>query len=687
MKTILAALMIMLLASCTPVDVPDKQVPPVPTEQGTYTEVSFDPGQELTEQSFSSVDELTAFIHENSGGNNYYARGGVAVMAMDETMAVAESAPVSQKADFSETNVQVQGVDEADIIKTDGEYIYTTTGKTLFIIAAGENAEIIETIELEHQPQGMFVHGDTLAVFGYFHDVDYFKDTGFMPRSGMTYFDMYDISDRKNPEKIKEFKFEGNYFQSRMKGDWIYFVTNSQPEIRSYPMPIIMEGDVLRNVEIANVHYYPIRYDNAQFATIHAIHVDGSINSETIAVEGSRQMYMSHENIYITATKYINEWELRQEITQELLEPELTESDRRLIGKIKATDNEVLSQAEKKNKIWNIYSRYVSYDGDFEDVVSKRLKDKLSEYEAMEFTVIHKVEVEDGEIELEESAQVPGQIVNQFSMDEHDGIFRIATTLSQRWNSWADESLIAEPRRTESTNNIYTLDEELERLDSITGIAEGERIFSTRFMGDRLYMVTFRQVDPFFVVDLSNPRSIKILGELKIPGFSRYLHPYDDETIIGIGRDATLEGRQQGLKISLFDVSNVAKPEEVAQFIAEGRYSSSTAEYEHKAFLFSREKNLLVIPGYSYDYSRWGDSEGYNGAMVFDISKDAIEIRGIIDHSVGEKYYGAQVERSLYIEDLLYTKSPSLLRVNELDDLASVQKIELKDRSGPYEIY
>jgi uncharacterized secreted protein with C-terminal beta-propeller domain len=242
---------------------------------------------------------------------------------------------------------------------------------------------------------------------------------------------------------------------------------------------------------------------------------------------------------------------------------------------------------------------------------------------------------------------------------------------------------------TQSSNNIYTLDMGLEVLDKLEGLALGEQIFSTRFIGDRLYMVTFRQVDPFFVIDLSNPNDIKELGKLKIPGFSRYLHPYDDDTIIGIGRDATATGRQEGLKISLFDVANPEKPVEKAKWVADDDYSQSTAEWEHKAFLFDREKELLVIPVYSYSRDYADSKEKYNGAMVFRITPEDVDLRGIIDHSTGTQYYyRSLVERSLWIDDLLYTKSPSLLRVNDIDTLVSVQNVTLNAKNtSPYPVY
>ncbi|MBC8501207.1 MAG: beta-propeller domain-containing protein, partial [DPANN group archaeon] len=616
---------------------------------------------------------------------------GVAVAedAMVKTMAaeVPEAAPT----DYSETNVQVEGIDEADIIKTDGEYIYTITGKTLFIIKAypGEDAEIVSTMTFENRPNSLFINGDYLAVFGNYYDLDFFKEIDFTPRSGMTFFDIYDISDKEDPEILNEYKFEGRYFQGRMIGDYVYLVVTSTPDYRvGIPTPVIVEGVRKINMPVSDVYYYPLPYNNPQFATTHAVNLKDpqeDVNSKTVVIEMNPNMYMSHENIYITYTENINEYEIQQEIVVELMEPKLTDVDKQLIEKIRETDDDVLSKAEKDAKIMQIIQSYIAYlDSDeqdeLEDEMEELLEERLEQYEYFEYTVIHKLSFDDGDISVEDTGKVPGHIINQFSMDEYKDVFRIGTTVNARWSRF-------DKQRTESTNHVLTLDEDLEILDHLADLAEGERIYSTRFMGDKLYMVTFRQVDPFFVIDLSDLENIVELGELKIPGFSRYLHPYDENTIIGIGRDATETGRTQGLKISLFDVSDVQNPEEVAKFVTEERYAQSTAEYEHKAFLFDREKELLVIPAYSYDYREGADN--YNGAMVFKITRDEIELRGLIDHSDGSRRYNPAVERSLYIEELLYTKSPNLLRINSLlEDLESVKSIELKESySGDIPIY
>jgi len=478
-----------------------------------------------------------------------------------------------------------------------------------------------------------------------------------------------------------------------MLDDHVYFVVRNGIGFRPvYPTPIIMENNVMRSMPVTDIHYFNIPYNNLQFVTVHAIDMTDmgkEVNSKSVAVEWNQNLYMSYDNMYITYTEQINEWDLEKEITMELLDPQLTDSDKKLIAKIKATDNDVLSQNEKENKIYQVYMTYMNYmtneeREDLQDRAEELLIKKLEEIKNFEFTVINKISVDDGNIQVESNGKVPGHVINQFSMDESDdGHFRIATTINSRWSRF-------DKQRTESTNNVYVLDKILNVVGELEGLAESESIYATRFMGDKLYMVTFRQVDPFFVIDLSNPRSPKALGELKIPGFSRYLHPYDKDTIIGVGEERSESGRRRGLKISLFDVSDFKNPKEIVKFVTDENYAQSTALYEHKAFLFDKEKELMVIPAYSSEWDE-GRQSGYNGAFVFKINKKDIELRGLIDHSIapdlGRYYYGAQVERSLWINELLYTKSPTLLRINEIDDLSSVKNLELIKQNTKIPIY
>jgi uncharacterized secreted protein with C-terminal beta-propeller domain len=659
---------------------------------GSYNSNVFDPSDALTPTTFSSEAEFNQFIetYSNRGYDSY--DGGIIRSLGVPDITFAESATSSkavappQPNDFSQTNNQVANVDEADIIKTDGNYIYTASGNTLFIVNAypGEDAEVTTTLDFKNRIEGLFINNNHLAVFGDFNNQETLRKIGFLPSQSMTFLNIYDIKDKSNPELIKEFRFDGRFFRARMIGDYVYFITTTYIS-EGMPLPIVMEGTQITRIAPEHISILPIPYDNPQLNNIHAIKLSDpdSITSKSVAVEGSQNLYMSENNIYITHTEYIDEWELRNKILIEVVEPKLPAESKALIQKIKNADNDILSQYEKEQKIFNIISTYLNFHEDrdeIEDQIESKLKRKLDSYKHLEFTIIQKIAVDGSNINVETTGKVPGALNNQFSLDENNGILRVATTLNQRWSRF-------DQQRSESSNNVYTLNAELVQLGELTNLASGERIFSTRFIDDRLYMVTFRQTDPFFVIDLSNPSIIKELGQLKIPGFSRYLHPYDKDTIIGIGRDATDTGRTKGIKISLFNVKDVANPKEVANYISEQRYSQTSAEWEHKAFLFSKEKNLLVIPAYNYD---WQNKENnYNGAMVFNIEADSIELRGLIDHSQDdEERYTPHVERSLYIEELLYTKSPSLLRINALDDLSKVKNVKLvSKKEGPIKIY
>src|SRR3989338_2141236 len=203
-------------------------------------------------------------------------------------------------------------------------------------------------------------------------------------------------------------------------------------------------------------------------------------------------------------------------------------------------------------------------------------------------SVIHRIALSSGAIDYKGSGEVPGRPLNQFSMDESGGYFRIATTSQQ--NQLRDGS---------SSNNVYILDSALKITGRLEGLAKGERIYSARFIGERGYMVTFKKVDPLFVIDLT-PTNPRVLGELKIPGFSDYLHPYDENHIIGVGKE-TGENEwggisTKGVKVALFDVTDVEKPKLVDQYEIGEQGTDSEALQDHKAFLFDKDKKLLVLP-------------------------------------------------------------------------------------------
>lgn len=681
---------------------------------------------------FSDYDELAVFLEENGKGDSYssYATRGNDMKALDDVLfkeeqaiapvAVEESAEASSitahgatAEDYSETNIQVEGVDEADIIKNDGQYIYAVVQNSLYIIKAfpPEESEILTKIEFKSRPQDIYINGDNLVVFG----ADYNMDDreaykSFRRYYNYTFFKVFDVSDRKNPKELRDLDFEGNYADSRMIGDYVYLVTNYYDYYYMPTEPIVPrvleDGEVLAQKCVADakcfapeVYYFDMPYDSYNFTSVTAINVKNNkedIKGESYMLSSGQNMYVSEDNFYITYTKYLSEYQLETEVTRELVYPVLSDKNKERIADIEAVSGYVLTDSEKISKIARILERYImSLTAEEQTELEKNIREKMKEKynnlaKELEKTVIHKIGIKSGDLEYKTHGEVPGTVLNQFSMDERGGYFRIATTKNQVWSQYIDDE-----KERESYSNLYVLDESLKIIGSVEELARGERIYSARFMQDRAYLVTFRQTDPLFVIDLKNPRAPEVLGELKIPGYSSYLHPFDNDFLIGLGKE-TKESEwggvtTLGLKLSLFDVSNVSDPKEVDTYVMGGAGSDSIALNDHKAFLFSKDKELLTIPVVireDLDSRGWGKLT-FSGAAVFNITKEGFELKGKIDHSDGGKdgsqdcfwgycYYDNNVLRSLYMDDVLYTFSNKYLKMNSLNDLELIKGLEIK---------
>ena len=632
--------------------------------------------------------------------------------------------------DYSTTNVQVAGVDEGDIVKTDGKYIYTVAGNDVVIIEAtpAENAKEVSRIKLDSAPRGIYINGDRILVYGQNYPYNIQKYRDILPQnrfSTYSYLKVYDIVDRSNPVEKKSYDLEGSLTSSRMIGEYVYFITSNQQYHydEKFPVPIVIEdGEVLssdKSVAKCNcpdVYYFNIPYQSYNFTSVSSLNINDEneeLNSEVYLLDGyQNNLFVSENNAYITYNKRVNEEELTMDIMmgmfKEYIFPEMSEKDKEMIAKIENADKDILSKAEKLNKIMMIIAKYENlfvnkgddFEKNFQEEYEKRVKEKFEDIsKELEKTVIHKIEIKNGDLNYKTSGEVTGIVLNQFSMDENDGYFRIATTRSRDWSSMNRGS-------SESYSNIYVLDADMKVVGKVEELAEGERIYSVRFMQNRAYMVTFKQVDPLFVIGLEDPTNPKVLGELKVPGFSSYLHPYDETTLIGLGKESDENGRiTGGVKLSLFDVSDVANPTEIDKYVLGDRNSNSIAINEHKAFLLSTDKNLLVIPVTMQEnvmeiQESVISPEGitimdemkimppkpirkyFNGVAVFNINKKGFELKGKIDHSDSNSgsYYGSNnVNRSLYIGNALYTLSNQYLKANWLDTLKEVKTIVLPD--------
>jgi uncharacterized secreted protein with C-terminal beta-propeller domain len=280
-------------------------------------------------------------------------------------------------------------------------------------------------------------------------------------------------------------------------------------------------------------------------------------------------------------------------------------------------------------------------------------------------TEIHKFDIRSDQVtNYVASGPVSGFLLNQFAMDEHDGLLRVASTTSPAW--WGGG--------LESESRVTVLEEqdgELVEIGMVDGLGKGEQIYSVRFIGDAAYVVTFRQTDPLYTIDMADPTRPQVVGELKILGYSAYLHPVGDGLLLGIGQDATDSGQVKGTQVSVFDVADPADPRRIDQFtLSEG--SSSQVEYDHHAFLYWEQTGLAMVPVQQW----WWDGEResvFLGAvgLTVDDRGNLGEIARLV-HPGGEDKYGdyrAQILRSLVIDDRVYTVSAKGIMSSDLDTL------------------
>jgi uncharacterized secreted protein with C-terminal beta-propeller domain len=567
-------------------------------------------------ETFTSKEEVKEFLTSSSGTTNpfpYFGRADVNVFGSVLGPEAASTAPSTEfKFDYSSTNVQVTGVDELDVAKADDQgYMYVVTGDTVMIVKAypPENAGILSRISLNGSyPIGIFVWGNRLAVLGSRYVLPYRGDYGYFVADIRTYINVYDIEDRTKPTLLREFTLTGSYFNSRMVGDYAYFVI-SQPACivdDSVPLPTITTEDQTREIAPTDIHYFNGSAYYYQYTTFIAMNMQNTTEAPvylTLMLGSSSNMYVSLNNIYITAP------------------------------------------------------------------------------EAYDNTTIHRIQIRGSNLTYEAKGYVPGRELNQFSMDEYADHFRIVTTT---WSNYTRQT------------NVYALDMNLSTVGMLEGLAVGENFHSSRFMGERCYLVTFETTDPLFVINLTEPAAPSVLGELKIPGYSDYLHPFDETHLIGVGKE-TVEAEggffawYQGIKISLFDVSNVTDPKQMANYTIGDRGSDSPILHDHKAFLFDKSRSLLAIPVLvaEIDESQYPGgvpSNAYGqpvwqGVQVFNVTLEhGFQLRGAITHldddtSIGETSY--YVKRSLYIENVFYTVSDRKIVLNDLDSLAFIKETVL----------
>lgn len=598
---------------------------------------------------FKSMNELKDAIKENGGYAITDYMGINKELAFDSAVAESEVSTTTKgesvnsisdlRGDYSTTNVQVENVDEADIIKTDGEYIYYVSNNMVYIIKA-ENLEVVYEINIEREDERfsiseIYLNKNKLVILGMSHlnlepiVVNETKEKINSTIARVNYVSsvkaiVFDIENKSEPQNIREVALEGHYIDSRMIGENLYLISRKNAfyydKTEDYTiLPNVKDTviGVTKTIECTDIAYFEgTKNNNFMMVGSFNINDDEEVFIETFYGAGDL-VYANEKNLYLTQSDYSNE----------------------------------------NNK-----------------------------------TIIYRFAIDKNKMILTAKGEVKGTLNNQFSMDEYEGNLRVATT----------STVVIKPNTTEeigdgimrttigeftTTNNLYVLNENLEEIGKIENLANDERIYSVRFIGNIGYIVTFKQIDPLFVIDLSEPTNPTVKGELKIPGYSSYLHPYDESHIIGIGYNTKDNGHggvtNASMKMSMFDVSNLENPKEIFNTDIGGEYATSEIIYNHKALFYKKSENLIGFPVTYRDYDYRDDK---NGFVVFEIDLDQNEFK---KHGevLNEIDYRRNVRRVIYIEDIIYALSDIGITSYDLNTFEKLDEVllNIKEYSEIYE--
>lgn len=573
--------------------------------------------------------------------------------------------------DFTTTNVQEEGVDEIDIVKTDGTHLYVAQDRALHIVKSWPvaDSELLSSVEVSGWIRGLFLNGDKVVVFAH---RDWDSDMSYGLRVSV-----FDVSDRTSPVLEREIDVEGWMADGRMIDGDIYFVVNHWAGMPSEVWSLINDG----------------RLDLPEVDWSRSDRPDWEDYLERLRTEARRKLRPEVERVArsMDLRDYLPSWRDR---------PAGAEGERELVH---ACSDIYRTSGISQHGVLSV----VNLDLDSGDLSAAGLlangwqiyasRDNLYVAQTSHWwwgwrgqdleTHIHKFELSASTgPEYRASGSVPGYAYDQFAFSEYDGHLRVVTSeMDWWWGWWGGSDDDAEP----PANNVFVLKDdgagELERVGEVRGIAPGERIFATRFMGERAYMVTFEMVDPLFTLDLSVPTSPRVVGELKIPGFSSYLHPMSEGYLLAVGMDGDDDGNLFGVAFSVFDVRDPANPTRAHLLtMDESDWSSSEALWNHHAFTYHR--NVLTVPFYEWYWRSEGD--WFSGVVSVHATPDELYEIGRVDHrdlvrdseclyarwwgygedSCYEDYWFASVRRSVYIEDNLFSLSNYGLRVTDLNN-------------------
>ena len=594
--------------------------------------------------------------------------------------------------------------DDADIIKTDGQYIYAVIYSDLYIIKAAplNQARLLAKIPFNSRPSALYLDKGRLVVIG--ADTQIMESKvyqNFRRQSAYTFVKIFDLTDPEAPKQIRNLDFEGSYLNSRLIGGRLHLILNNyNAYVPGEPLAprLVDDGKVLSSNCADNarcfapdMYYFDVAYDTYNFTSINTINLhdkEAAVSAQTYLLNAAHRVHFGLDNVYISYAQPIDGNSLRLAAAKEILTARLSEATKNLAAKIETAEVGVLSREEREQKVLAILQNFLITlaPDDAANLIAslnESLKQKYTEaLKNTEKTTIYKLSLSGDKPSYKASAFVSGVLPGQFALSEDDGgNLRVITERPAQINFSKD---------TENSDfGFYFLSPDLKVAGALEKINLSSKIKDVRFLGKRAYLSLLKS-DNLSVIGFDNLQSIQLLGELKIANNLKDLYFYNDQTLIGIGRENQTDVynniKTKGLKLSLVDVGNIASPRELDYYVTGFIGSDSLAFYDDRALSINRGANLLVLPA-ALTSSSNVLRPYFGGALLFSLDGGKFNLKTQADHSDGGKYqhlddegecrYVNSVRRVFYTQDAIYTFSNKYLKIHSLNDFSTITAIKL----------
>jgi len=582
---------------------------------------------------------------------------------------------------------------EADILKQNQNFSFALVKNELTILRLSDlDSSLLAKINFDSRPSGILSFGSSLVVYGDDEIINKRESSNFQ------FVQVFDLSTPASPKKIYDLSFEGDLKNIFIENGQLYVLTEkkapsklaeqSLPKVLNTGKALALKCDGIESCFTPEVFYFDTNYRAARFFNINVVDLANEfspLKGQSYLLSENHEVYSSEASIFISYFETLDEEPFYFAAQTEVLSSLLTDAEKDKIKEVEALSDFVLSQREKMLKMSAIFESHLSSLKEVEKTllevdIKDTANEKIAGAKVSNKTLIHKIRLSKSGLDYYAMGEVTGKIMNNYSVLQKGSYVYLATRNSERLNEEGEKQYYS---------SVYVLDLALRPLSKMENLSSKEEIYGVRFLGNRAFLVSAKENGPLFVIDFKDKAKPVFSGTLKVPGNNVYLKPIDENGDRFISLSYNLDSSsgtelRNGIKLSLFDFSNLKSPRELDSYLISDANSDSLTFTDKRSLYYSQELKTLIFPATFKENNRLH----FSGLFAFIVNGDALELKGKLDHSLGGfynqvdsfknlTYFDNSVKRSFANKNFIYSFSNKFFRSANIDDIDNAKSLEL----------